>query len=67
MANLSFGFGTADEVRRRFIIPLWNVYSFFVTYANIDGYDPSSTGPPVEQRPELDRWILSELTASRGT
>ena len=63
VANLSFGFGTADEVRRRFIIPLWNVYSFFVTYANIDGYDPSSAGPPVEQRPELDRWILSELNS----
>ncbi len=63
VANLNFGFGTADEVRRRFIIPLWNVYSFFVTYANIDGYDPSSAGPPVEQRPELDRWILSELNS----
>ena len=63
VANLNFGFGTADEVRRRFIIPLWNVYSFFVTYANIDGYDPSSEGPPVEQRPELDRWILSELNS----
>ena len=60
-ANLNFGFGIADEVRRRFIIPLWNVYSFFVTYANIDGYDPKSTAPPVERRPELDRWILSEL------
>jgi isoleucyl-tRNA synthetase len=60
-ANLNFGFGIADEVRRRFIIPLWNVYSFFVTYANIDGYDPKSTAPLVERRPELDRWILSEL------
>ncbi len=60
-ANLNFGFGIADEVRRRFIIPLWNVYSFFVTYANIDGYDPKSTAPPVERRSELDRWILSEL------
>ena len=63
VANLNFGFGTADEVRRRFIIPLWNVYSFFVTYANIDGYDPSSEGPPVDRRPELDRWILSELNS----
>ncbi|MDP6495464.1 MAG: class I tRNA ligase family protein, partial [Dehalococcoidia bacterium] len=35
-ANLNFGFSTADEVRRQFLIPLWNVYSFFVTYANID-------------------------------
>ena len=60
-ANLNFGFGIADEVRRRFIIPLWNVYSFFVTYANIDGYDPQAPAPSVDRRPELDRWILSEL------
>ena len=62
-ANLSFGFGTADEVRRRFLIPLWNVYSFFVTYANIDRYDPSTPSPEVAKRPELDRWILSELNS----
>ena len=60
-ANLSFGYGTADEVRRRFIIPLWNVYSFFVTYANIDRYDPSTPAPELPGRPELDRWIISEL------
>ncbi len=63
VANLNFGFSTADEVRRRFIIPLWNIYSFFVTYANIDGYDPSAGGPPAGERPELDRWILSELNS----
>jgi len=38
--NLLFGFGRADEVRRQFLIPLWNVYSFFVTYANIDEWEP---------------------------
>ena len=50
--NLNFGFGVADEARRRFMITLWNVYSFFVTYANIDEFDPigrgarpSKTGP----------------------
>ena len=43
-ANLNFGFGVADGVRRSFLIPLWNVYSFFVTYANIDGYDPRPPG-----------------------
>ena len=59
--NISFGFGTADEVRRRFIIPLWNVYSFFVTYANIDQFTPSVDTPLVADRPDLDRWILSEL------
>jgi isoleucyl-tRNA synthetase len=61
-ANLNFGYGTVDEVRRRFIIPLWNVYSFFVTYANIDEYNPLTTpAPAVSDRPELDRWIISEL------
>jgi isoleucyl-tRNA synthetase len=38
--NLLFGYSRADEIRRRFIIPLWNVYAFFVSYANIDGWTP---------------------------
>ncbi len=59
--NINFGSAAADEVRRRFIIPLWNVYSFFVTYANIDRFDPAVEPPPVSERPDLDRWILSEL------
>ena len=59
--NINFGFRSADEVRRRFIIPLWNVYSFFVTYANIDRYDATAAPPAVSERAELDRWILSEL------
>ena len=59
--NLNFGFGVADEARRRFMITLWNVYSFFVTYANIDEFDPEAEAPPVEERPDLDRWIISEL------
>ncbi len=40
---------------------LWNVYSFFVTYANIDSFDPTRHSLPVSQRSDLDRWILSEL------
>ena len=60
-ANLNFGFSTADEVRRQFMIPLWNVYSFFVTYANIDQFDPRKDSPDYNDRSELDRWILSEL------
>ncbi len=60
-SNLNFGFGTADDVRRQFLIPLWNVYSFFVTYANIDKFDPDTTPPPISNRAELDKWILSEL------
>ncbi len=60
-SNLNFGFGTADDVRRQFLIPLWNVYSFFVTYANIDEFDPEAKLPAVSDRTELDKWILSEL------
>ena len=48
------------EVTRRFFLTLWNVYSFFVTYANIDQFVPSPAGGRVEQS-ELDRWIISEL------
>jgi isoleucyl-tRNA synthetase len=49
-----------DEVSRRFLGTLWNVYSFFVMYANIDNYQPASeTFPPAEA--ELDKWVLSEL------
>ncbi|MEX2275225.1 MAG: isoleucine--tRNA ligase [Actinomycetota bacterium] len=51
-----------DEVVRQFLLTLWNVYSFFVTYANADGYDPVTTvAPPPHQRPLLDRWVLSQL------
>lgn len=60
-ANINFGYGSADEVRRQFIIPLWNVYSFFVTYAEIDQFDPGLPAPSIADRSELDRWILSEL------
>ncbi|MCX7681124.1 MAG: class I tRNA ligase family protein [Anaerolineae bacterium] len=56
--NLLFGYGRADEVRRRFLIPLWNVYSFLVTYANIDGWQP---GGQVAATGLLDRWILARL------
>ena len=62
-SNLNFGFGVADEARRRFMITLWNVYSFFITYANIDQFDPRNPAPPVEDRPDLDRWIISELNS----
>jgi len=48
------------EVTRRFFLTLWNVYSFFVTYANIDKFVPGSAGGKVEPS-ELDRWIISEL------
>jgi len=56
--NVGFGYGPGDEVRRRFILPLWNVYAFFVTYANLDGWTP---GGKTGTRSLLDRWILSRL------
>ncbi len=46
--NLLFGYNKADEVRRQFLIPLWNVYSFFVTYANIDEWSPGEAGKLVD-------------------
>ncbi len=58
--NLPFGYHRADEIRRRFLIPLWNVYSFFVTYANIDGWQPDGPEPAPARQP-LDRWILARL------
>jgi isoleucyl-tRNA synthetase len=50
-----------DEVVRHFLLTLWNVYSFFVTYANADGFDPAEHDVPPTERPLLDRWILSQL------
>jgi isoleucyl-tRNA synthetase len=57
--NLPFGYQRADEVRRRFLIPLWNVYSFFVTYANLDDWRPGEGGELSHSK--LDRWILARL------
>ena len=65
-SNLNFGNNVADEARRRFIIPLWNVYSFFVTYANSDGFDPAQTAEPADDQPLLDRWVLSRLHTMVG-
>jgi isoleucyl-tRNA synthetase len=49
------------EVVSKFWLTLWNTYSFFVTYANIDGWTPASPTPPVAERDSLDRWVLAEL------
>lgn len=61
--NLNFGPHITDEVRRSFILPLWNSYSFFVTYARLDGFDPldPATQVPLAERTLLDRWIISRL------
>lgn len=50
-----------NEVTRQFILTMWNVYSFFVTYANIDAFDPKEAENIEVEYSELDRWILSEL------
>jgi isoleucyl-tRNA synthetase len=57
--------GAFDEVVRRFLLPLWNVNAFFVTYANASGFDPAD-GPDVAvaDRPILDRWVLSQLAST---
>jgi isoleucyl-tRNA synthetase len=60
--NVNFGWESLDEVKRRLLV-LWNTYSFFVTYANVDGWTPEAAAPAVAGRPQLDRWILSRLNA----
>ncbi len=57
--NLKFDIEGIDEVRRKFFGTLYNTYSFFSLYANVDGFNYSEKD--VENRPEIDRWILSEL------
>ncbi len=59
--NLKFDIAGVDEVRRKFFGTLYNTYAFFVLYANIDNFNYSEEEIPNEKRPELDRWILSEL------
>ncbi|MBE0428509.1 MAG: isoleucine--tRNA ligase [Thermoleophilia bacterium] len=50
-----------DEVVRKFLLTLWNTYSFFTVYANIDGFDPTKRRLAVAERPLLDRWVIASL------
>jgi len=59
--NLKFDLDGITEVRRKFFGTLYNTYSFFALYANIDGFTYSEAEVPLNERPEIDRWILSEL------
>ncbi|MCQ2133902.1 MAG: isoleucine--tRNA ligase [Bacteroidales bacterium] len=59
--NLRFDEAGVDEIRRKFFGTLYNTYSFFALYANVDGFDPAAAAVPYEQRPEIDRWIISLL------
>ena len=59
--NLKFDLDGIVEVQRKFFGTLYNTYAFFALYANIDGFRFEEPDIPIEKRPELDRWILSEL------
>ena len=61
--NLKFDTEGVDEVRRKFFGTLYNTYSFFALYANVDGFTYAENDVPVEERPEIDRWILSLLNS----
>jgi isoleucyl-tRNA synthetase len=56
-----FSIDLVNEVVTQFWLTLWNTYSFFVTYANLDGWSPEQAAPPVAERDPLDRWIISRL------
>ena len=59
--NLKFDRDGVDEVRRKFFGTLYNTYSFFALYANVDGFTGREAEVPVARRPEIDRWIVSLL------
>jgi isoleucyl-tRNA synthetase len=59
--NLKFDLEGIEEVKRKFFGTLYNTYSFFTLYTNIDGFAYEEADIPLEKRPEIDRWILSEL------
>jgi isoleucyl-tRNA synthetase len=59
--NINFGYGPADTLRNKFVLKLWNTYAFFCNYARLDEFDPAAPQIPVAQRPDIDRWILSDL------
>ena len=59
--NLKFDIDGVEEVKRKFFGTLYNTYSFFSLYTNLDGFKYEEADIPLNERPELDRWILSEL------
>lgn len=60
-SNINFGPHVAEDVRSKFLMKLWNSYAFFCNYAQLDGFDPAAPQTPVAERPDIDRWILSDL------
>src|SRR5262249_8174380 len=59
--NINFGPGPAEEIRSKLIMKLWNTYAFFCNYARLDKFHPAAAPVPVRRRPDIDRWILSDL------
>lgn len=61
--NLKFDIDGVEEVKRKFFGTLFNTYNFFALYANVDGFKGDAPEVPLEQRPEIDRWIISLLNS----
>jgi isoleucyl-tRNA synthetase len=61
--NLKFDLGGIDEVKRKFFGTLYNTYSFFALYANVDGFKFAENEIPINERPEIDRWVISLLNS----
>ena len=61
--NLKFDISGVDEVKRKFFGTLYNTYSFFSLYANVDNFRYTEKEIPVNERPEIDRWIISLLNS----
>ena len=66
-ADYRIGREQIQDVVRRFMLTLWNTYSFFIGYASIDGFDPSAVSPSVSDRPVLDRWCVARMHATVQT
>ncbi len=64
--NLKWSDRGLSDTTRKFFGTVTNVYNFFATYANIDGFDPGDAGIPIEDRPEMDRWIISRVETTVG-
>jgi len=65
--NYRTGDAALRETVQQFFIPLWNCYSFFVTYARLDNFDPSQPSVPVAERHVLDRWLMSKVSGLVST
>ena len=59
--NLKFDAAGVQEVARKMFATLYNTYGFFALYANVDGFDPAKEQVPLAERPEIDRWVISQL------